>query len=78
MGLPVPAWARWPAAGAHFGPAQTSQLMQGIYLRHYPGSNTYLGTLGGRLYGLGGAFGASVIDLGPLADWVAQAVGAGY
>ena len=64
--------------GAHFGPAQTSQLMQGIYLRHYPGSNTYLGTLGGRLYGLGGAFGASVIDLGPLADWVAQAVGAGY
>ena len=64
--------------GAFFGQAQTSQTLQGYYLRHYPGSNTYVGTQGGRLYVLGPAFGPSVMDLGPLADWLMQAVQAGY
>jgi hypothetical protein len=61
-----------------FDSAQRSQHLAGYYLRHYPGTQTYVGTSGGRLYVLGPAFGPALVDLGPLADWLPQAAGAGF
>ena len=58
--------------------AARSQTLSGYYLRHYPGTTTYVGTVGGRLYALGPAFGPTVVDLGPLADWLPQALAAGF
>ena len=64
--------------GAVFGPAQPSQVLQGYYLRHYPRSQTYVGTQGGRLYVLGPSFGPAVVDLGTLNEWLPQAVAGGF
>ena len=64
--------------GAVFDPSQTSQMLSDIYLRHYPATQTYLGTLGGRLYALDPAFGPDVVDLGPLGGWLSQALAAGF
>ncbi|MFO1328478.1 MAG: hypothetical protein U1F56_14060 [Rubrivivax sp.] len=72
--------ANW-AERAHvavFPQAALSQRLSGYYLRHQPLTQTYVGTANGRLYVLGPAFGASVVDLGPLADWLTQAQAAGY
>lgn len=59
-------------------PAVLSTTLQGYYVRHYPGTQTYVGTAGGHLYVLGPAFGPSVVDLGPLESWLPQALQAGY
>lgn len=64
--------------GPVFSPAQTSQVLQGYYLRHYPRSQTYVGTQGGRLYVLGPSFGPAVVDLGRLDEWLPQARAAGF
>jgi hypothetical protein len=64
--------------GVVFDPATTSATLSGFYLRHYPATQSYLGTLGGRLYVLGPAFGPAVVDLGPLDGWLTQAVAAGF
>ncbi|MFN0182323.1 MAG: hypothetical protein ACKVQR_00750, partial [Aquabacterium sp.] len=64
--------------GAVATPAQMSQMLSGWYLRHYPQTQTYLGTLGGRLFVLGPAFGPNVMDLGLLDAWLAQAAAAGF
>lgn len=64
--------------GAIFASAERSQLLSGYHLRHYAATQTYVGTTGGRLYVLGPAFGAGIVDLGPLADWLPQALAAGF
>lgn len=72
--------ANWAerAHAAIFAQAATSQQLSGYYLRHQPQTQTYVGTAGGRLYVLGPAFGPSVVDLGPLTDWLPQVLAAGY
>ena len=64
--------------GTTFGPAQTSQVLSGYYLRHYPRTQTYVGQLAGRLVVLGPVFGPAALDLGPLADWLPQVRLAGH
>ena len=60
-----------------FLPGTTSQWMAGYYLRYSAATQTYIGTTAGRLYVLGPAFGAQVLDFGPLAPWLALATEAG-
>ncbi len=58
--------------------AAISQTLGDYYARHYPQTQTYLGAWNGHLYALGPSFGFAVVDLGPLADWMALAAAAGY
>lgn len=55
-----------------------SMSLDGYYFRHYPALNAYVGTRNGRLLYLGPASGHSVLDLGPVSDWVAIAGRAGF
>lgn len=55
-----------------------SASAQGYYFRYYSSTNAYIAAANGRLYYLGSASGNQIIDLGALADWLTQAVAAGY
>ncbi len=61
-----------PLAGA------TSGTALGYYYRHYPASNSYVGTKEGQVYYLVPAINNDINLLGPLADWHAIAAGEGY
>ena len=70
-------WAQF-AYPQLFAPAAGSSVIAGYYARHYPGTQSYLGTTGGHLYVVSPALGGQVMDLGPLADWLPLALSAGY
>lgn len=70
-------WAQF-AYPQLFAPAAGSSVIAGYYARHYPGTQSYLGTAGGRLVVVSPALGGQVMDLGPLADWLPLALQAGY
>ena len=55
---------------------QPSAVYQGYYYRHYPGTNSYVGTKDGNVYYL--AAGGQIVEVGPLADFTGPAFAAGY
>lgn len=57
-----------------------SQSQWGYWLRHYPGTQTYLGVLetGGDVWYLGPLSPSTPLNLGPLRYWLDQARAAGY
>lgn len=63
---------------AYFPGHSVSGTIQGYYYRFYAATNSYLGTLGGRLYVLGPPWNNQVADLGPLTTWLPVAAEAGF
>lgn len=51
---------------------------QGYYFRHYPATNSYVGTKDGNIYYLVPAVADEIRLLGPLADWAGLAKSFGY
>ena len=56
----------------------TAGTLEGYVYRWYSASNAFLATQGGKVWYLAPASGAGLIELGPMADWLAQAQSAGY
>jgi hypothetical protein len=57
-----------------FAPAgTTSETLSGYYLRHYLGSQAYLGSANGELYYLGPLTNGAISDLGLLSHWLTTA-----
>jgi len=70
-------WAQF-AYPQLFAPATGSAFIAGYYARQYTGTQSYLGTMGGRLVVLSPALGGQVMDLGPLSDWTPLSTQQGY
>ncbi|MFU8789181.1 MAG: peptidylprolyl isomerase [Methylobacter sp.] len=68
----------FPPANIVSPASSVSATAEGYYYRYYPATDSYVGTANGQLYYLGAAFGNQIIDLGPLSEWVATAIAAGY
>lgn len=53
-------------------------VFEGFVYRWYSASNAFLATQGGKVWYLAPATGSGLIELGPMADWLAQAQASGY
>ena len=63
----------------YFAPANSnSGTLYGYYYRYYSATNSYIGTKDGELYYLGPASQNEIVDLGTLAEAVAEAAAAGF